>query len=595
MKRHRTAALLIAAALTGSVASGPPAAAQTVRLPLADFEALRQRATLESDPAAPPAPWVLESAELEIRVGPDSASTTQVLDLLVLDSAPQSIPVRVSGALTGARLEPLGGRIVAGSAGPVLSTTGVGRHRVTVESVVAVGAQAEAARPTWRLELANPGAAAVRGRLIAPAEVADVELLGGVAWREADGSWGFVADPRAPSLSWTLRGRALGVAREERELHFSTLVATATTISRTRIRADAVVEIRVEQGELTTIRLAIPPGFEVVRVTGPELGWKRDGGELIVALFEPVRGAANLQVTISAPPATELASPVLAATGARAQTLFVRTGVAGDGLVELLDGGTSRAATASEVARIPTTVRDGAGRWLSVPDAAIPPRWRAEWAEGTSVLAAQIERLLVEFAVGTDGRAGLRLWAEIRNRGQERLTISLPPGFAWLAASRDDEPVAPALGTDGALEVPLAADESLQVVRLAGHYPAAWNGGAGRLDLPIPAFSAPVARVEVRALLPAGRGYLLTEPSRSGPVSPPPRAVRAERLRAALPSNAIARQMSGIGVDVTPAGDRLAPRPTGAVEVTAAWSALTATPAPLSIDVRERREDRPWF
>ena len=43
MKRQRTAALLIAAALTGSVASGPPAAARTVRLPLADFEAADPR------------------------------------------------------------------------------------------------------------------------------------------------------------------------------------------------------------------------------------------------------------------------------------------------------------------------------------------------------------------------------------------------------------------------------------------------------------------------------------------------------------------------------------------------------------------------
>lgn len=595
MKRQRTAALLLAAALTGSVASGPPAGAQTVRLPLADFEALRQRATLASDPAVPPSPWALQSADLEIRVGSDSAEVKQELDLLLLDPAPQSVPVRVSGALTGARLETPGGRLVAGPAGALLSTTGAGRQRLTVESIVTVASQSEAARPTWRLELANPGAAAVRGRLVAPEAVAEAELAGGVAWREADGSWGFVADPRAAALSWTLRGRALGIAREERDLRFSTVIATAATISRTRIRADCAVDVRVEQGELATLRLAIPPGFDVVRVTGPELGWKRDGGELIVAPFEPIRGGAAFQVTLSAPPSTELASPVVAASGARAQELFARTGVAGDGLVELLDGGTSRAATAPEVARIPTAVREGAGRWLALPDAASPPRWRTEWAEGTSVLAAQVERLLVEYTVGASGRAGLRLWAEVRNRGQERLAISLPPGFAWLAASRDDEPIAPALGTDGALEVPLAADEALQVVRLAGQLPAAWSGGAGILDLAIPAFSAPVARVEVRALLPAGRAYVLTEPSRAGPVSPPPRAVRAERLRASLSSNAIARQMSGIDLAVVPESDRLAPRPTGAVELTAAWSALTAAPAPLSITVHEEREARPWF
>lgn len=595
MKRQRTGFLLLSAILATSIPNAAPVRAQTVRLPLADFEALRQRAAIEPDEAALPKPWALEAAELEIRVGTDSARVVQLLDLALLDPAPQSIPVRVSGALLGAKLGTLDGRLVAGPSGSVLSTAGGGRHRVTLESIVSVAAETDTARPTWKLDLANPGAAAVRGRLLASEAVAEAELAGGVVWREADGSWGFVADPRAPGLSWTLRGHSLEIAREERELRFSTVVATATTVSRTRIRAESAIELRVAQGELAQLRLAVPSGFEVLRVTGPELGWKRDGGELIVAPLEPVRGSAAFQVTMSAAPSIELASPVLAATGARAQELFVRTGVAGDGLVELLDGGASRAATPSEVARIPATVRDGAGRWLAIPGAASPPRWRAEWAEGTSVLAAQVERLLVEYTVGGTGRAGLRFWAEVRNRGQERLAISLPPGFEWLAASRDDEPVAPALGADGALEVPLAADETLQVVRLAGHLPAAWDGGSGHLELPLPAFSAPVARVEVRALLPAGRRYTLTEPSRSGPVSPPPRAVRAERLRASLARNAIARQMSSLELDAGSVGDRLALRPAGAVELTAAWSALTAAPAPLGIDVRQEREETPWF
>jgi hypothetical protein len=78
-------------------------------------------------------------------------------------------------------------------------------------------------------------------------------------------------------------------------------------------------------------------------------------------------------------------------------------------------------------------------------------------------------------------------------------------------------------------------------------------------------------------------------------VSPPPRAVRAERLRAALASNAIARQMSAVELGSGPPGDRLVARPSGAVELTAAWSALTPAPAPLRIDVREDREESPWF
>jgi hypothetical protein len=595
MNRQRTGSSLLAAVLVAPVAGVPPACAQTVRLPLADFEQLRRRATVEPEVLAPTQPWAFESAELEVEVGTDTARVTHHLDLNLLDPAPQSIPLRHSGALTAVRFGTLDGRLVAGPSGSLLATAGHGRQRVTLESLVPVAVESDAARPTWTLELAHPGAATVHGRLTVPDPVAEVELAGGTTWREADGSWSFVADPRAPALSWTLRGRSLEVARQERELRFTSVAATVTTVSRTRLRAEAAVEIRVAQGELAELRLAVPPGFEVVRVTGLELGWKREGGDLVVTPLEPVRGVAALRVTMSAPPSSELVSPVLTAAGARAQELFVRTGVTGDGLVELLDGGASRAATPAEVARIPAIVRDGAGRWLAVAGAASPPRWRAEWAEGTSVLAAQVERLLVEYTVGDSGRAGLRFWAEVRNRGQQRLSITLPPGFEWLAAARDDEPVAPALGTGGAIEIPLAADETLQVVRLAGHLPAPRMDGSGPFELALPAFSAPVARVEVRALLPAGRRYALAEVSRAGPVSPPPRAVRAERLRAALASNAIARQMAAAELGAGPPGDRLVARPSGAVELTAAWSALTPAPAPLRIDVREDREESPWF
>ena len=54
MKRQRTGFLLFAALLAASIASVPPAGAQTVRLPLAEFEQLRHRASFEPDVAAPP-------------------------------------------------------------------------------------------------------------------------------------------------------------------------------------------------------------------------------------------------------------------------------------------------------------------------------------------------------------------------------------------------------------------------------------------------------------------------------------------------------------------------------------------------------------
>ncbi len=572
-----------------------PLAGQVVRLPLAEFEALRARANLEAEKSPPhPSTFALESAVLDIRVDSLAARIAHRIDLVLLTDRTTSLTLGEIGTLVGARLGDLDGRITSAGEVSDLEARGPGVFRLEIDSVVALEREEGATRATSRLRLGLPAAAVVRGRIAVPAEIDEVELEGGLVERAADGSWNFVARGGDPVL-FTLRARRQDTNRVALPPRYSATSSTLASLGRTRLRAESWIEIRVAQGELAAVELELPPGFEVVRVPGPVAGWKRDGDLLSITPLEPVTSSLSLSLALAAPARVELASPLVLPRGADRVELFSRLTLSADGLLELTDAGDSRVASTAEAARLPATLRAGSGRLLAVRDATHAPQWRAEWAEGASMLAAQVERLVVEITVGEAGRAGCRLWFEVRNRGQERLAVTLPAGFEWVGATRDEQPLVPGRGAAGTLELPLVADDDLQLFVLTGHLPLALADGQTDLVLPIPSFSAPVARVEVRALLPGGRTYTLLEPGRAGPAAPPPGALRAQLVKSSYASNTIARQMRSVTTEVDAGAASYLPLPPGQVEVTAAWSALSASPTPLALRIRPVKEVAPWF
>jgi hypothetical protein len=232
-----------------------------------------------------------------------------------------------------------------------------------------------------------------------------------------------------------------------------------------------------------------------------------------------------------------------------------------------------------------------------VLDPTRPARWDVEWADDTQVLAAQVDRLLVDVAVGEGGRAAYQLWAVVRNRGAQQLLVTLPAGFELVAGSRDREPVAAgSASSSGAsgIAVPLLVGEEPQVVHLAGILPMPLPDG-GDLQIPLPALSAPAATVDVRVGLPGGRSYTLADAARAAAVAPPPAPGRLSAGSATV-TNQIAKSVlanSAGAFRVQTSG--AFPHPPGYREVTASWSALSAAPQPLEIRAREGEEDQPWF
>ena len=573
------------------------AGAQQVTLPLAQFEELRERANPAPDEdLAPPAPFALSTAEILIGASAESARVVQTLDLTIYADGWQKIPLGEAGSFIAARFGDLEGRVNVDGQGWALQARGRGRHSVTLESVVPVTRDETATRPTWRLGLRVPPAAVVRGRLAVPAGVEEAEMAGaGLLGKEGE-VWSFVAAPTAEPVRFELRGRRTLPERAQLPLRFEATSATAAVLSRTRLRVHGWIEARVAQGSLPELRVPLPEGFKVVSVSGPTAGWTLDQGTLVVTPLEPVETALAIQIELTAEPRSAFASPLLAPAGSRRTLFLTKAAIQGDGLLELTDAGAVRTAAASEAAALPGAVTGVQARLLAVTDPARPPRWQAEWAERTEVLAAQIDRLVVDVAIGEAGRASYQVWAEIRNRGTQQLVVMPPPGFELVSGSRDGEPVSPgAAGTSG-LAVPLLTREEAQVVHLAGLLPLALPESGRDFELPLPVLSAPAARIEVRLILPPGRSYSLADATRAGGVAAPPSAVdRAARKNAALSSNAIAKQvLTGPGGSGA-AAPELFPRPPGFAEITAVWSALSAPPAPLAIRLKSDKEVSEWF
>lgn len=618
---RRAAAALWVLALT-TVGIQRVAAARQVTLPLPDFQALRERARLlPAVPAPPPAPFTIERDQVEIVAGPASATVTQRLTVRLLGGDWTTIPLGEAGAWVSADLDGAEGRIDTAGGASSLVLRGAGEHRLRLESAVAVATDEAATRPAWRLALHPPAAAVVVGRLtVAPALAGRVEQAvfedGGVP-RGAPGggpagAWDFAALP-GRVLRASLLGRAVLPERARLPLRFDATSASSALLSHSRLAVHVFVRARIAQGRLAELRLRLPAGLVVEAVSGAQVaGWKAAAGILTVTLAAPAEDDAAVTMELSGAAADDLTAPLVVPPDAVRTAYLVRAGVQGDGLLELTDPGAARPPDAAETAPLAADSAEsphdagqgpgasagaaiGRGRLYLVADAARPPRWHAAWAERTEVLAAQVDRLWVEMAAGEAGRAAYQVWALVRNRGAAGLTLTMPAGFEVATASRDGLPVVPGV-TGGGLTVSLATGDAPQLVHLAGlatfRLPA-----AGNVEVPLPALSAPAARIEMHLLLPGGRRYTLADPTRAAaaPTPPPPPAAPAAPTAGAREDD-LAMHLLATAV-AAPALEHagLTLPPPGYVELVAAWSALSASPAPLAVRVAERKESEPWF
>ena len=584
-----------------AVAAMPsPAGAQQVTLPLAQYEDLRTRANPAAEtPPAPPAPFALESADFAIVAAGASARITQTLALTLYADGWQRVPLGEAGSFTSARFGDLEGRVEVKDDGWALQVKGRGRHEVRLESVVPVRRDETAIRPAWSFQLRFPPAAVVRGRLQPPPEVEEVEMSGAGLIRRDDGSsWSFVAAFADAGAGFTLYGRRTLPPRAQLPLRFEATAATAVVLSRTQLRVNGWVEARIAQGRLETLKVPIPAGLKLISVSGPLAGWNVVDGVLVATPLAPVESSLAIELKLTGEPPKAFASSLLVPEGSRRTLFLTKAALQGDGLLNLTAPGAVRAPETVDTGSLPAGLRSAAGRLFAVLDPAQPPRWEVEWADRAEVLAAQVDRLLVDVMVGTSGRAAYQVWAEVRNRGAQQLGVNLPAGFELVSAGRDGQPVA--VGTmgsagngSGGLAVPLQTGEATQIVHLAGLLPLSLPKGSADFSVPLPALSAPAARVEVRLILPGDRPAALADPSRAGGLRPPPQT--GARTEAAT-ANAIAKQVLANTATVAAVStSELFQQPPGFAELSAVWNALSANPLPLVVRIKTEKERPSWF
>ncbi|MEO8502600.1 MAG: hypothetical protein ABI609_01775 [Acidobacteriota bacterium] len=571
-----------------------------VTLPLERYEDLRSRSRpLDVTPEPPPAPYAVESVELELHAGETSARLISTWRLAVFTPEWQSVPFLPSGSLVSADFGGLEGRVDAGPDGTrgawSLRVRGTGRHVVRLESMVPLERDETATRPTWHLEIQSPSAAAVHGTLTALAAVEDVTSDSGAlvtALRASAsaplhaGEWEFLAHP-GTRIRLTLAGKATAPARAHLPLRMEASAATVATVSRTELKLRAWIETRVAQGSLEELRVPLPDGFEVASVVGAYSGWKTADKTLVVTPLAPIETTWPLVIELRGSPRNTFTSPLLLPAGVARVRAFCATEVKGDGLAAVADPGSARRVDELELQRLPADLRAGGARFYVVPETSRPPKFEVAWAEGTQVLAAEIDRLLVEVAVGEAGKASYRVWVVVRNRGAQQMVFEMPPGFELAAAARDQAQVRAGQRATQ-FTMPISAGERPQVLRLAGLLPLVVPA-VGEFVVPMPVLSAPVGRVEVRALLPAGRSYTLADATRLGAVGAPPSSAHGQSRAENVAQQAVLAAVRALPADA-PFG-----LPDGSIEIDAAWNALSPSPQPLVLRIKSSKERTSWF
>ncbi len=225
---------------------------------------------------------------------------------------------------------------------------------------------------------------------------------------------------------------------------------------------------------------------------------------------------------------------------------------------------------------------------MVVSDLARPPVWEVTWSETAEVLAAQVDRVLVDLLVGSAGRAAYQSWVVVRSTGATSITVGVPPGFELLGAGRDRDRLIPGITSQG-LVLPLTASSAPQVVHLSGLMPFSLPPGDGMLTIPMPSLSAPASRVEARAILPSQRTYELRSASRQGVITGPPKPAAA-----AGRASKLAAQTGGLTASGSYAS-LLFSIPAGYTTIEAAWDALSSHPDPVEVRVKSNPEREEWF
>ena len=448
-----------------SMAQQPPRPNDTPRavtLTLAEYNRLIDLASQpRQGPTTPPIAAVLASADLRVRVERDAARGVFNMNGDALRTGVSRVVLLSGATVTEANA---GGRplpLVADGAAHTALVPGPGPFALTLEWGTPL--VFKPGRASFTLPVPQAGTA--RATIDLPGEQADVHLSAGLITRRtvADGRTMVEAtlDPGSSTeVWWSMRDSApVAAAREVRTLAD---VLTLVTLGDSDVRMAALVDVTVVQGELRTLGVRLPSGYELTGVSGTSIdsSEQRDDG-LVLTLGDPAARSHQFLLTLER--SIEAGSFAIETGFVAVRDVQRERGevaIEGVGTLELSaperDGlhridvrelNTSLQA----LSRLPML---SAFRYQRTPGAAPSLDLDVKRFTDAGVLAAVADRAVATTLVTSEGRALTEVWLQIQNRAQPFLKVTLPAGARMVSVDVAGETAKPVAGTDGT-RVPL--------------------------------------------------------------------------------------------------------------------------------------------
>jgi hypothetical protein len=511
-----TAALLPVMAHT-ALAQQPPRPIETPRavtLSLTEYNRLLDLASRQpANTLVPPVAAVVASADLRVRVDRDTVRG-------VFDVKGEALRAGISrvNLLSGATLidasadgKPL--PLLADGSAHTALIPGPGPFSLALEwgtPLVSTPGRASFVLPV-------PQSGTARARFDLPGDQADVHLSAGLVTSHsvADGRTIVEAtlDPgSATEVWWSMRDSApTAAAREVRTLAD---VLTLVTLGDSDVRMTSLVDLTVVQGDLRTVAVRLPVGYEVTGISGSSLESSETvGGGLVLTVGGAARSHQFL-ITLERPHADgSFSFDTGFVSVPDAQRERGEVAIEGVGTLELSadEHDLLRRVDVRELGqalqqltRLPTL---SAFRYQRLPGATPSLTLDVKRFSDAGVLAAVAERAVATTLVTSEGRALTEVVLTVQNRAQPFLKVSLPQGATMVSVNVGGQPAKPALGPDGS-RVPLlrpgfrpSGSYEVSFVYLHAGTPFAKKGD---IEMMLPKMDMPVGIVEWELFAPEG-------------------------------------------------------------------------------------------
>jgi len=458
------AAILMMTAHAAS-AQQPPRPNETPRavtLTLAEYNRLIDLAGRPTPaPTTAPVAAVLASSDLRVRVDRDTARGVFTVNGDALRSGVSRVNL-ISGATlidASAAGRPL--PLVADGAAHTALIPGPGPFSLTLEW----GAPLTFRPGRAAFVLPVPKSGTARATFDIPGDQADVRLSSGLVTRRtaADGRTIVEAtlDPGSSvEVSWSMRDSAPTAAA--RELRTLSEVMTLVTLGDSDVRMVALIDLTVLQGELRTVGVRLPTGYELTGVSGSSLENSEPTDEgLTLTIANPAARSHQFLISLERPHdggSFNLDTGFVAVRDVQRERGEVA--IEGVGTLELdapereplhrIDVRELNRALQS-LARLPLL---SAFRYQRAAGANPTLAFDVKRFADAGVLAAVADRAVATTLVTSEGRALTEVILTVQNRAQPFLKVSLPQGATMVSVDVAGQPAKPVLGTDGT-RVPL--------------------------------------------------------------------------------------------------------------------------------------------